>query len=468
MVAAACFFLQAAQTQPAIAGPAEADWPRWETPEEARFSSEQVAEAGRLWSDLDGASQAAFFLAYKGKALASFGDASKEYLCPAVRATMLNALYGTHVENGDIDLEKTLEEVGIGDVPALTRAERQAKINHLLQARSGVYHEAACESQAMRDARPRRGSHAPGTFWHLNNWDVNALGTIFFLETGHEIFTEFDQKIARPLGMQDFQAGDCNYHWEMRYSIHPCYWFRMSARDRARFGQLFLQNGKWGDRQIIPETWVEESTRSNSTLAPGIGFGYSWWVLGPEFFESADPRLQHLRGFAATNSFQDQLILVLPDAEMVIVAASEASSGNAFKLDDAFPIMEKILTGREIVDLAALRARAKPRLASGADTLRIVAKTKNRSPNPSLPAEVDFYVSAEPSGAGDLRWIGSAGLAGLAAGEKKTIRLRAAVPSDLEPGSYYLITVVDRDKDNYDLTRGNNVSISKRAIEIGY
>ena len=38
-------------------------------------------------------------------------------------------------------------------------------------ARSGVYHEAAAESQSMKDARPDRGSHPPGTFYYYNNWD---------------------------------------------------------------------------------------------------------------------------------------------------------------------------------------------------------------------------------------------------------------------------------------------------------
>ncbi|MCP4202417.1 MAG: serine hydrolase [bacterium] len=471
MLAAACLCLLAAQTQPVVAGPAEADWPRWETPEEAGFSSEQVAEAEQLWGDLDNASLASSFLVYKERVLAAFGDSSKEYLCPTVRGTLLVALYGTQVENGNIDVERTLEEVGITDLPALTRAERQAKISHLLQARSGVYHEAACESQWMKDNRPARGSHPPGTFWYLNNWDVNALGTIYFQETGREIFEEFEEKIARPLGMQDFQASDCNYRWEMRYSLHSCYWFRMSVRDRARLGQLFLQNGKWGNGQIIPETWVEESTRAYSVPStpriPGIGFGYMWWTLEPEFFESIlmDSRLHHLRGFAATD-FGGQAIVVLPDAEMVVVVGSEVSSDIGFDMVETFPMMEKILTAREIIDLAALRPKARPRVVLPGETLRLTAKTKNHGERASAATKVDFYLSAKPTGAGELRWIGSADLAPLADGKKKSTRSRAAVPEDLPLGEYYLITAVDRDKDNYDLARDNNVSISKRTIEV--
>lgn len=470
VMAVASAFLLAAQ--PAAADPAEGDWPRWQTPEEAGFSSGQLAEAERLWRELDSASSAAFFLVYKGKVLAAYGDPSEEYICPTIRASLLSALYGTRVENGDIDVERTLEEVGVNDMPVLTRDESQAKVVHLLQGRSGVYHQAACESQAMRDSRPERGSHPPGTFWYFNNWDVNALGTIFWEETGREIFEEFENKIARPLGMQDFQAADCDYRWEMPYSMHPCYWFRMSSRDRARLGQLFLQNGRWGDKQIIPESWVEESTRAysmaNTPGLPGIGFGYMWWVLEPDFFESivGDSRLHHLRGFAATD-FLGQLILVLPGAEMVIVFGSETSSSNAFEMVETFPMVEKILTAREITDLAAARLKASPKAATPGEVLRIAAKVSNRSSRASLPSKVDFYLSAERSVSEGLRWIASADLARMAGGKKKILRLTATVPADLEPGDYYLIAAVDRDQENYDLNRENNVSFSKRAVRVG-
>ena len=36
----------------------------------------------------------------------------------------------------------------------------------------------------MTASKPERGSHAPGTFWHYNNWDFNALGTIYRRQTG--------------------------------------------------------------------------------------------------------------------------------------------------------------------------------------------------------------------------------------------------------------------------------------------
>ena len=48
----------------------------------------------------------------------------------------------------------------------------------------------------------------------------------------------------------------------------------------ARFGYLFLRNGQWNGVQVIPKSWVLESTRSYSDAGNGFGYGYLWWVNG--------------------------------------------------------------------------------------------------------------------------------------------------------------------------------------------
>ena len=57
----------------------------------------------------------------------------------------------------------------------------------------------------------------------------------------------------------------------------------MTARDMARFGLLFLRNGNWNGRQIIPQGWIEESTKAYSIVDEqmGVGYGYMWNVVMP-------------------------------------------------------------------------------------------------------------------------------------------------------------------------------------------
>src|SRR5205807_954256 len=80
---------------------------------------------------------------------------------------------------GQIQLSKTLADLGIDDRSPLTAVEKSATVSDLLKARSGVYHPALYETPGMATARPARGSYAPGVLGYYNNWDLNPVGTIF-------------------------------------------------------------------------------------------------------------------------------------------------------------------------------------------------------------------------------------------------------------------------------------------------
>ncbi|MDJ0841398.1 MAG: serine hydrolase [Acidobacteriota bacterium] len=247
-------------------------------PEDAGFSSVLLDE---VRPRIEQTQASAVMLLYDGKVLFSWGEVDRNFQLHSIRKPMLNALYGFYAERGLIDLDATLEQLGIDDIPpSLTSDEKQARVTHLLKSRSGVYHEAAGESQDMIDARPSRGSHAPDTHFYYNNWDFNALGTIFRQQTQTDIFEEFKVRIADRIGMQDFQPENCFYQFEPNKSEHPVYKFRMSARDLARFGQLFLNQGTLGGERILSRTWVEESARLRSVDTDSFaGYGYLWAVL---------------------------------------------------------------------------------------------------------------------------------------------------------------------------------------------
>ena len=137
-----------------------------------------------------------------GLVLNQWGQTTRRFRCHSIRKSFLSALYGIHVKEGRIDLSKTLQTLGIDDIdPSLTSLEKEATIEDLLKARSGVYHPALYETDAMAALRPERGSHLPGAFWYYNNWDFNALGTIFEQETKTRIFEEFQRRVADPLEM---------------------------------------------------------------------------------------------------------------------------------------------------------------------------------------------------------------------------------------------------------------------------
>ena len=164
-----------------------------------------------------------------GVVVSQWGETTKRYKCHSVRKSFLSALYGVAVARKEINLSATLGQLGIDD-----------------------------------------------------NWDFNALGTIYESATHDSIYHSFDERIARRIGMEDYVFKDQEYITGPD-SIHRAYPFRMTARDMARFGLLYLREGRWRDQQIIPNSWVRESTTAYS-VADGntrdgySGYGYLWWV----------------------------------------------------------------------------------------------------------------------------------------------------------------------------------------------
>lgn len=252
----------------------------------------------------------------RGKILDSWGAVETKFNVHSIRKSFLSALCGIQVAAGRLKLDATMAQLGIDDnEPVLTNIEKGATVRQLLQARSGIYHPALYETASMKARRPQRYSHAPGTFWYYNNWDFNALGTIYEQECQAGIYDDFERFVAHRIGMQDYSAKDGKYVTGSD-SMHRAYPFRMTARDMARFGLLFLRGGKWNDEQVIPAAWVKESTTAWSDAGTSGGYGYLWWIAksGVHFAGATLPE----GGYSARGA-GGHYILVIPALDLVIV-----------------------------------------------------------------------------------------------------------------------------------------------------
>lgn len=264
---------------------------------------------------------------HRGKVVASGGDLHQKVLVRSVRKSFLSALIGIEVERGRIRLDDMLMDLDIDDVEGLSDIERQATVRHLLQARSGVYHPALAESRGMRAlGKPPRHSKAPGSHWLYNNWDFNALGTIYERATGQSVFYGVYQDIALPIGMEDFVPSDGAY-LTGEQSLHPAYHLHMTSRDLARFGWLYLNGGNWDGRQIVPERWVFDSVTAHSFDGTN-GYGYMWWTTGHQG-EAQDEKVsiyrKHLPPFRYfARGAYGQMIAVLPEKEVVIALLAQS------------------------------------------------------------------------------------------------------------------------------------------------
>jgi CubicO group peptidase (beta-lactamase class C family) len=89
---------------------------------------------------------------------------------------------------------------------------------------------------------------------------------------------------------------------------------RLPARDLAKLGYLYLNDGRWDAAQVVPADYVAASTQrqSDPPVGPG-GYGYQWWVTNETGHDS----------FRAMG-FGGQLIQVIPELDLVAVITSDA------------------------------------------------------------------------------------------------------------------------------------------------
>ena len=147
---------------------------------------------------------------------------------------------------------------------------------------------------------------APGTRWSYSSGDTMLLSGVLEQATGMAADEYATDVLFEPLGLDRAEWWRDGGGHTLTYCC-----FDSTSRDFARFGQLYLQDGRWGDDQVVPEDWVEESlVPSDASEQAGEPYGYQWWLGEPDGIDEDV--------FAAVGH-DGQWIYVIPDLDMVVV-----------------------------------------------------------------------------------------------------------------------------------------------------
>ncbi len=159
----------------------------------------------------------------------------------------------------------------------------------------------------------------PGTVFLYNSAATYMLSAIVQKVTGQKVIDYLTPRLLKPLGIQ-------RVDWEIDpKGINTGGWgLRVKTEDIAKFGQLYLQKGKWNGQQILPASWVEEATTFKIDNAPGMsqerkdssdwrqGYCYQFW------------RCRN-NGYRGDGAF-GQYCIVLPEEDAVIAITSETGN----------------------------------------------------------------------------------------------------------------------------------------------
>lgn len=299
-----------------VARPGDVPAQRWELvadPAELGWSVEGLAAAKR---EAQTVGSSAVMVVHDGRLIAAWGNTTGRWYVASMRKSLLSLLYGELVASGEVNLDATLKDLNIDDVTPLSDLEKQARVKDLLTSTSGVYLPSAASDVNL----PPRGSTSPGSQFVYNNWGFNAAATIFNqVRPAGDLYSAFEDRVARPLGFEDFARSRDGRYERIPESVHPAYHFDMTARDLARVGLLVARKGRWGDVQVLEEKWLADSTGpkvETGELEGSMGYGYMWWVCteGSQLAALGMPV-----GTVFANGNLNQFIAVVPSHQLVIV-----------------------------------------------------------------------------------------------------------------------------------------------------
>jgi CubicO group peptidase (beta-lactamase class C family) len=198
--------------------------------------------------------------------------------------------------------------------------------------------------------------HKPGTHFLYNSMGSYMLSAIVQKVTGQTVIEYLRPRLLKPLGIE-------NPTWDSSPQGINCGGWGLSVRteDIAKFGQLYLQEGKWNGKQLVPASWIEQATSkqvSNGTDPNRDwtqGYGYQFWRCRHNAF----------RG----DGKDGQFCVVLPDQDAVVAITANTHDMQA----ELNVVWDKLLPAFENKPLAKNKAEQQK--------LRdLVARLKVKSP----------------------------------------------------------------------------------------
>jgi len=229
--------------------------------------------------------------------------------------SVLSILVGCAIDDG---LIKSVNEPITNYITELKdNGFEKVTIEHLLQMTSGLdfnesYYNPFGDAATYYYGRNLRKSiskaklkHEPGTSFEYVSGSPQILGLVLEKALKNKTITQyFQEKIWSQIGMEYNASWSIDKKKNGLEKTFCC--INARTRDFAKIGRLYLNNGNWNEKQIVPETWVKQSTKVDTKNGSASYYQYQWW-------------LPSLSGDYMAEGILGQFIYVNPDKNLIIV-----------------------------------------------------------------------------------------------------------------------------------------------------
>jgi CubicO group peptidase (beta-lactamase class C family) len=239
-------------------------------------------------------------------------DAASPHSLYSLSKSFTSTAVGMAIAEGKLTLDDELLKLFPDDAPADRSVNLRAmRIRDLLRMNTGHQTEPPRKADQpwVRSFLAHPVPFKPGTHFLYNTSATYMLSAAVQKATGQTLLDYLRPRLFGPLGIE-------GPTWEASPQGISVGGYGLSVRteDIAKFGQLYLQKGKWGDRQLVPASWVEAATalQTSNGSSPisdwDQGYGYQFW------------RCRHgaYRGDGAFGQF----CVVLPEQDAVVAITS--------------------------------------------------------------------------------------------------------------------------------------------------
>ena len=238
----------------------------------------------------------------------------------------VDATLGELLPDHDDDMTDAVAAVTLREVLTMTGGFARARGDATAELMTGT----DPVGSILRAARP-----TPHRDFHYSSQGAHVLGAVVAETTGMSLLEYAGSRLFDPLGID---TGATGFAWPEDSQGLNLGWtgLALAPAEVAKLGQLFLDEGRWDDRQVVSADWVHEATslqeenvsRPDDNLSGYGGYGFGWWLIesdhSPAYFVA---------------DLSGQLLEVLPTHDLVVVVASEVVEGSRNITPDALTFL---------------------------------------------------------------------------------------------------------------------------------
>lgn len=216
---------------------------------------------------------------------------------------------------------------------------KKITLNNLLNMNSGLYFNETygsvsdatrmlfLEEDMAKFALNKKAVYKPGKFWYYSSGTTNIVSEVLkqSFENKNDYYTYPYKKLFEPLGMKSALI-----ELDQSGLIVGSSYMYANTRDWAKLGQLYLQNGIWNNKRILPENWVSYSTKKVENSEKGKYGSHFWLNAGNDqgkHWESLQNNIYFMSGY------DGQYLVIVPDKNLLILRFGQTKNKDILNME---------------------------------------------------------------------------------------------------------------------------------------